>query len=419
MRRTPVRTKDDVLENARYFFGIGEGEPLVPTKVSSEAKALLARGRNFVSLRHRGRLLFLPSRFAGYLHNDFETHAHDAEKDGGVTDPVLSRIFCSQPGPSAALESSFLKLCNDLDVIPSHQLRDYWPEISMGSADANDWTAHEVSATVDAYLGMLRHEIATEPYRKTEIRRALLPKLKQRSEQSVEFKFCNISAVLSELGLFYVPGYKPRPKYQGLLRETVEHRLRDEPALRNRLERVAEDLPPNLDNQETPALSELLVEPPPSRSMQRRQPGPLSSSGPTSDLADRDARNRTLGKAGEDFIVSVERKELVRLGRPDLAQKVTSVAEENRGYDVLSYESNGNEKWVEVKTTNFAIDTAFYLTENELKTSSSHAERYHLYRIFEFRNKRKLFVLQGDLRKQLMLEPVQYRARVGEVNSLT
>lgn len=412
MGRPPVRTIDDVIENARFFFGISEGEPFALSKVSTEAKALLARGRNFVPLRYSRRLLFLPSRFAGYLHNDFERHTHDAQKNGGVTDPTLSRILGVQPSSSAAFEASYSNLCSDLQVTPSRQRRDYWPEIPMEPSASEDWTPHEVAATLDAYLQMLRYEIVHTTYQKASIRSALLPSLRNRSKKSVEFKFCNISAVLDELGLFYVPGYKPLANYQALVRDIVERRLRDDPTLHKDLEGAVEEPPLALSEQAPPTFSELLVEPPTPRPTQGSPRGRRPSSGSKGDIAVRDARNRILGKAGEDFIVSVERNELLRIGRAELAKKVTSVADENRGYDVLSYSSDGNEKWIEVKTTNCSIDTAFYLTSNELETSTLNPEQYYLYRIFEFRGNRRMFIMQGDLNKKLRLEPVQYRARI-------
>src|ERR1039458_4481334 len=44
------------------------------------------------------------------------------------------------------------------------------------------------------------------------------------------------------------------------------------------------------------------------------------------DPAARDERNRTLGKAGEEFVVDFERRRLTRAGRADLARDVRWVA---------------------------------------------------------------------------------------------
>ena len=50
-----------------------------------------------------------------------------------------------------------------------------------------------------------------------------------RGRAAVEFKYANLSAVLDELGMRYVNGYKPRPNFQAALREAVAAKLRDEP----------------------------------------------------------------------------------------------------------------------------------------------------------------------------------------------
>lgn len=85
-----------------------------------------------------------------------------------------------------------------------------------------DWSRAEVEVVVADYLKMLSLELAGQTYSKAAHRRVLLEKLNGRSEGSVEFKHCNISAVLIHLGCPYLRGYQPRANYQRLLREVVE-----------------------------------------------------------------------------------------------------------------------------------------------------------------------------------------------------
>jgi hypothetical protein len=78
------------------------------------------------------------------------------------------------------------------------------------------------------------------------------------------------------------------------------------------------------------------------------------------DPVERDHRNRTLGKAGEAFVVDVERRRLAESGQPDLARKVRWTAAEDgdgAGYDVLSFDRGGAERLIEVKTTNGSART--------------------------------------------------------------
>src|SRR5688500_17890644 len=87
---------------------------------------------------------------------------------------------------------------------------------------AQGWSQHEVDVTVADHFEMLRAELLGVPYSKTDHRRRLVPQLEGRSEPSLEFKHCNISAVLIDLHLPYIDGYKPRANYQRLLRDGVE-----------------------------------------------------------------------------------------------------------------------------------------------------------------------------------------------------
>src|SRR6476469_6201410 len=64
----------------------------------------------------------------------------------------------------------------------------------------NDWSREEVEATVADYLAMLSAELAGVPYNKAVHRRELVKLLDNRSEQAIEFKHANISAVLIDLG---------------------------------------------------------------------------------------------------------------------------------------------------------------------------------------------------------------------------
>ena len=81
-----------------------------------------------------------------------------------------------------------------------------------------DWTADELDLVVADYYRMLEAELFGEAYSKTGHRKALM-QLIGRSKGSIEFKHQNISAILQELGLPWIDGYKPRSNYQTALFE--------------------------------------------------------------------------------------------------------------------------------------------------------------------------------------------------------
>lgn len=91
--------------------------------------------------------------------------------------------------------------------------RNYKPNKNVVLA-MTDWTPHEVHETVSAYLKMLTLELSGQNYNKAAVNRVLIEKLGDRSKAAIEFKHCNISAALMELGFPVVQGYKPRRNFQ-------------------------------------------------------------------------------------------------------------------------------------------------------------------------------------------------------------
>ena len=90
------------------------------------------------------------------------------------------------------------------------------------------------------------------------------------------------------------------------------------------------------------------------------------------DPAIRDAKSKSLGNAGEEFVLYAEKYRLSEIGRTDLSSKVRWVAKEvgdDEGYDILSFSEKYEERWLEVKTTNGPATTPFWLSENERQVS--------------------------------------------------
>ena len=71
------------------------------------------------------------------------------------------------------------------------------------------WSDEENDLIVGTYFAMLADDLTGRAYNKSQHRRALLPRLNNRTEASIEFKHQNISAVLKCLGEAWITGYKP------------------------------------------------------------------------------------------------------------------------------------------------------------------------------------------------------------------
>jgi hypothetical protein len=133
------------------------------------------------------------------------------------------------------------------------------------------------------------------------------------------------------------------------------------------------------------------------------------------DYLAQEARNRSLGRAGELFVVELEARRLHAEGKKALSDRVEHVAAtrgDGLGFDVLSFEINGRERLIEVKTTSFGDLTPFFVSRNELARSEADAPLYHLYRVFDFRTQPRLFDLPGVISGNCQLDPVSYLARL-------
>jgi len=277
-------------------------------------------------------------------------------------------------------------------------------------AEEKDWSQIEVEATVADYLHMLVLELSGQSYNKSAHRRSLLSKLNNRSEAAVELKHQNISAILRDMGFPWIPGYKPRGHFQTLLRDVVEsqisqNRLVDEAALTATTTPAATPL---IDD-----LSKVLVEPPKlATEVKESNPRPYYSSSPKKrDYIEREARNISLGMAGEEFVLNFEHFRLHKLGQKKLAEKVehaSATKGDGLGYDVLSFDADGRERYIEVKTTAFSKETPFFISRGEVQFAKDHKEQFHLYRLFEFRKDPKLFDLRGAVESHCLVNPISY-----------
>jgi hypothetical protein len=279
-----------------------------------------------------------------------------------------------------------------------------------------DWTEQEVGLIVADYFDMLWKELLGKPINKTEHRRSLAPKLSGRSDPSIEFKHANISAVLTGLGLPYVEGYKPRGNYQSLLAKEVEAFLDKNPTF---MEQLAGAPTINPVKASAPTVFDLdkIIEDPPAEILGPLPAKPwLSRRGRKIDFVQRDALNRQLGKMGEEFVVHLERHRLLTVGREDLSRKVQWVAVDfgdGLGFDVLSFDDQDeSEKLIEVKTTGLGKYFPFYVTGNEVRCSEDMADKFHLFRVFDFGRTPRVYILTGSLKENCRLEPTQFRATI-------
>lgn len=92
---------------------------------------------------------------------------------------------------------------------------------------------------------------------------------------------------------------------------------------------------------------------------------------------------QALGRLGEEIAEKAEKERLIHEGRPDLAERVHLVSDDHKkGYDLHSYETNGLDRCIEVKTISEVKDGfRFYTTYRQLEFA--HTAANHFYYLVE------------------------------------
>lgn len=268
------------------------------------------------------------------------------------------------------------------------------------------WSDAENDMVVADYFVMLSKELSSQPFVKAHHNQALTEMI-GRSKKSIEYKHMNISAVLERLGLPRIKGYAPLANFQSSLIAAIERHLATDPMTQ-------------VVSAESTALHavhlrpSLWIGPAPTVSPEdRKTTDALERLVRKFDPAERDARNRHLGRSGEELVFHHERELLASAGRGDLARKVEWTSQERgdgAGYDIASFAPDGSARLIEVKTTNGHAKTPFYMSENERLFSEERPDAFRLMRLHDFSTKPSGFELRPPLETFLALQPTSYRA---------
>jgi hypothetical protein len=134
------------------------------------------------------------------------------------------------------------------------------------------------------------------------------------------------------------------------------------------------------------------------------------------DYVERDANNRKLGRAGEEFMFQREQWYLRSIGRDDLSRRLEWVADtrgDGLGYDLVSFSpETEKEIFIEVKTTNCGERFPFYVTHSEVEVAEELGDQYRLARVFDFSTRPKFYAVAGSLSNAFNLSPRLFEARL-------
>ncbi|GAA6202933.1 hypothetical protein NBRC116599_41590 [Aquicoccus sp. SU-CL01552] len=129
--------------------------------------------------------------------------------------------------------------------------------------------------------------------------------------------------------------------------------------------------------------------------------------------AGRDERNRALGYAGEERVFHHERATLKLNGRDDLARRVrweSTKDGDGLGFDIASFTPDGQDRLIEVKTTNGWERTPFHISRNELEVAEERRDHWHLFRLHDFAREPKAFELRPPLNAHVSLTATSFQA---------
>lgn len=119
---------------------------------------------------------------------------------------------------------------------------------------------------------------------------------------------------------------------------------------------------------------------------------------------------KDLGDNGEELVKQFEIDYLKSKGLNDLAAKV-EIMKDGVGYDILSFNIDGCEKYIEVKTTTGNELKPFFLSDNELAFMKQNKGNYSIYRVFKYNadyNFAEFYEIKGDVEKQLCMKAINY-----------
>jgi hypothetical protein len=134
------------------------------------------------------------------------------------------------------------------------------------------------------------------------------------------------------------------------------------------------------------------------------------------DYSSRNERNQKIGEAAELFVLQYEK---VKLRNSNKWKKIVHTSIEygdGIGYDIESFDQNGQKIFIEVKATTGSFKTPFYITRNEMYCSIQNPKKYRLYRVYNFNATAQtgsVKIFKGSL-EPICNEPLNYMINLKE-----
>lgn len=129
----------------------------------------------------------------------------------------------------------------------------------------------------------------------------------------------------------------------------------------------------------------------------------LTFRGRTVNFIQNNIDNKRIGDLGELWALKYEIEKLRQVGQHNLIDKIKHTAKDEgdgTGYDIQSFDRNGQKIYIEVKTTKGGKNSTFYITRTELERSKIEKENFYLYRLYNYNEENDtadILIIKGDL----------------------
>ena len=126
---------------------------------------------------------------------------------------------------------------------------------------------------------------------------------------------------------------------------------------------------------------------------------------------------KKVGDAGEQYVYAYEKNRLCKSGREGLANRIVKQYEDlsfSPGYDIQSFDKEGNEKYIEVKSSKNKKKDYFEISANERTAAKEKGDAYFIYQVTNALTNPKISnVIQNPMsfepQSKIPVEPMVYR----------
>jgi len=140
----------------------------------------------------------------------------------------------------------------------------------------------------------------------------------------------------------------------------------------------------------------------------------LSFRGRTVNYIQNSIDNKRTGDLGELWVMRHEIEKLKQANKHNLIDQIKHTSKDEgdgTGFDIQSFDLEGNKIFIEVKTTKGRKNSTFFVTRNELEWSKIEKDNYYIYRLYNYNETTEssdLLIIKGDL-TNLCEHPTTYK----------